>query len=117
MKTNDFLNANAIHIKKMIKEQMSDHFDSHMFIRVLAKKYEYQYVALLRKYKKNAHRNVNAQIARHLLKNKLYFEIDKNAKVFSATVFGYNNPNELWQKTKKNSAEIIHKNLDPFSYL
>ncbi|WP_291131192.1 hypothetical protein [Flavobacterium sp. UBA7682] len=98
MKTSDFMNANLNAIKKLIKEQMSDKFDSHIFIRALAKKYEYQYVLLLRNYRKDAHRNVHAQIARHLSKNKDYFEIEKHGKVRSATVFGFNNSNELWSK-------------------
>lgn len=98
MKTNDFMNANLSAIKKIIKEQMNDKFDSHSFIRTLAKKYEYQYVLLLKNYKKNAHRNVHAQIAKHLLKNRDYFEIEKHGKVRSATVFGFNNPNELWTR-------------------
>ncbi|WP_284653503.1 hypothetical protein [Flavobacterium terrisoli] len=97
MKTNDFMNANLTDIKIMIKS-LNNEFDSHDFIMAFAKEFEPQYVYLLNLHKKNAHRILHAQISLYLSKNKDYFEIDKNGKVISNTVFGFNNPNELWSK-------------------
>ncbi|MGH2666909.1 hypothetical protein [Flavobacterium sp.] len=98
MKTNDFMNTNLNAIKCIIKKLPNDKFDSHEFIKVFAKKFEPQYVTLLILYEMNPHKIVNSQIALNLAKNMDYFEIEKNGKVISETVFGLNNPNELWHK-------------------
>jgi hypothetical protein len=98
MKTNDFMNANLESIKDIIKKMPNDKFDSHEFIKVFAKTFEPEYVSLLNLYKKQPHRIVNSQIALNLVMNMDYLEIEKNGKVVSETVFGLNNPNELWNK-------------------
>jgi ABC-type transporter MlaC component len=98
MKTNDFMNANLEAIKDIIKKMPNDTFDSHEFIKVFKKIYEPQYVGLLKLYTKQQHRIVHAQIALNLVKNMVYLDINKNGKVLSETVFGFNNPNELWNK-------------------
>lgn len=101
MKTNDFMNANLEAIKDIIKKMPNDTFDSHEFIKVFVKKFEPQYVTLLALYKKNPYRIVNSQIALNLAKNLAYLEIEKNGKILSDTIFGLNNPNELWKKNDR----------------
>lgn len=98
MKTNDFMNANLNAIKIMINNLLNKRFDSHDFIMVLAKEFEPQYVNLLNHYPRKQHKTVHSQIALYLSRNRHYFEIDKNGKVVSSTVFGFSNPNELWSK-------------------
>lgn len=98
MKTNDFMNANLETLKKMIEDLLNDAFDSHDFIKAFAKENEYQYVSLLGQYENEPHRIVHSQIARNLLKNKDYLKIEKNGNNISKSVFGFNNPNALWNK-------------------
>ena len=100
MKVNDFMNNNLEGIKNLIKSMSEKGFNFHEFIRAFAKKYEKQYVAFLYLCKKKSHRTVHAQIARNLALNMEYLGITKKGKVKSMTVFGLNNPNELWEKVK-----------------
>jgi hypothetical protein len=100
MEDKNFLNVSLIAVKNLINEKLNNPFDSHEFIKAFSKEFEPEYVKLLQLHKNKPYRVVHAQIALNLLKNKDFFEIEKNVKVISETVFGFNNPNELWNKKR-----------------
>jgi hypothetical protein len=99
MTIKNFMKLNLEEIKKIISEDLpNDKFDSYEFIRRFAKKFEIEYVNFLSNSINNHHRTVHSQIARNLAENQEYLKFQKNGKIKSETVFGYDVPNEEWVK-------------------
>ncbi|MEL1244487.1 hypothetical protein AAEO56_09460 [Flavobacterium sp. DGU11] len=97
MKPRKFINYEKESLIKLIKSLQSK-FDSHEFITLFSEIYKTHYDNFLNLYMDDSHRKVHQQIALGLVDNMDYFKIDKNGKVKSLNIFGFNNKNEEWIK-------------------
>ena len=81
-----------------IVELMSDEFDSHDFILVLAREHQQLYVQALSGYTANQQpfQTVHAEIAKRLCKrNDLVHQVEKHS---SPNIFGIENQAAVWRK-------------------
>ena len=101
MTPNEFINDNLEVIRdEIIREQLSDRFDSHDFIKLFAKRFELEYVRLLDKYSETPFKHLHAQIGKSLSNHQDALHIKKDGdKVFSANIFGFESENQKWIKT------------------
>lgn len=99
MTVNAFMKCKLDEIKNEVIQNISyETFDSHMFIRHFAKKYELKYVEFLTNYKEEPFRNLHKDIALFLSLNKELLNIKKGGKIDSPNVFGNETLNEKWTK-------------------
>ena len=100
MSINQFMETNlAILRDEIIKNNLTDNFDSHEFIRNFAKRFEIEYVGFLNLYNQEPFRNVHAQIGKFLSENQSSLSIKDDGITQSPNIFGIVSQNEKWIKT------------------
>ncbi|MBN2890864.1 MAG: hypothetical protein JXL97_03270 [Bacteroidales bacterium] len=99
MSINNFMQQNINHLRNDIISELESEFNSHDFIKKIAKRFEPDYVDFLNKYRgSDAFRTVNSQIAKFLADNALSLNIHKTQKVKSENVFGEIDEIQGWKK-------------------
>jgi len=99
MSLNQFMETNLVVIRdEIIRNIPTNIFDSHVFIRLFAKRFEIEYVKFLSTYKHEPFRNVHAQIGKFLSEHQTLLQIDDDGITQSLNIFGIVTQNERWVK-------------------